>query len=131
MNLVFDSKDKSVVISTWVGYLCCSPCITSNRLQYQDVANFAIRPTGGHAGGDVNSASTPEPYFHVVLVTKDKTILVVSGEGFRSEAQAQAKVLYNFVFKGGRQRGNDLCDDVATIPERTWMEFWAYVGVSE
>jgi hypothetical protein len=35
--------------------------------------------------------------------------LVVSGEGFRSEAQAQAKVLYNFVFKGG-------CSDVAEIP---------------
>ena len=67
MNLVVDSKDKSVVISTWLGYLCCSPCITSNRLQYQDVANFAIRPTGGESGSENNR----QPKFNVVLVTKD------------------------------------------------------------
>jgi hypothetical protein len=107
MNVVFDSKDKSVAISTWGGYLCCSPCITSNRLQYQDVANFAIRATGGST---TYGEGTPQHHYHVVLVTKDRTILVVSGEGFRSEAQVQAKVLYNFVFTGG-------CSDVAGIPK--------------
>ena len=54
---------------------------------------------------------------------------MVSSEGYHPEAQAQAKVLYNFVFNGGRKGG---CRDVAMIPERTcmqrWMEFWAYVG---